>query len=74
MLERQKLLEKIKNQEEKFDIIQESSPISPEMLSPEETMNLILGIFKRSNQDSLVIQLLQQNSEFNSILHQLYIN
>ncbi|OMJ95827.1 hypothetical protein SteCoe_725 [Stentor coeruleus] len=65
---------KIRNLTEQVEKSQDSCPISPEMLSPEETSNLVLGIFKRSSQDSIVIQLLTQNSEFISVLHQLLEN
>lgn len=70
-LEKQKLEDKLKVQAGIIEKLQTSAPISPEMLSPEETTSLVLGIFKRSNQDSLVIQLLQQNSEFISMVHHL---
>lgn len=66
--EKERLEDRLRDLTERLS---ESSNISPEMLSPEETSSLILGIFKRSNQNSLIIQLLKENSEFVSILTNL---
>ena len=67
-LEKIRLEEKIQDLNERLS---DSSAISPEMLSPEETSALVLGIFKRSNQNSLIFQLLQQNREFIEIVTNL---
>ena len=72
--EKTKFEEKLEAQAEKIAKLQDFAPISPEMLSPEETTGLILGIFKRSNADSAVLQLLQQNNEFMSVIHYLIDN
>ena len=46
------------------------APISPEMLSPEDTYALIMNIFKRSSKDDLVVQMMQRDREFISLLRE----
>jgi predicted nucleic acid-binding Zn-ribbon protein len=67
-IEKSKLEEKIRELNEK---LADSNALSPEMLSPDETAQLVLGIFKRSSRDSLIVQLLQQNQEFMENLQSL---
>ncbi|OMJ92316.1 hypothetical protein SteCoe_4979 [Stentor coeruleus] len=70
-LEKSQLETKVQSLIKDLEKSKDSSPISPEMLSPEETSNLILGIFKRSSKDSIIIKLLLQNHEFLSVIQYL---
>ncbi|CAG9327575.1 unnamed protein product [Blepharisma stoltei] len=68
--ERSRLSQAIEELTVKLKDSEENQPISPEMLSPEETCNLVLSIFNRSNKDSLITQMLQKNSDFIFILQE----
>ena len=44
--------------------------LSPELLSPDETCDLVLQIFKRSNKESILTQMLSRNPEFVSLVQE----
>lgn len=68
--QKDKLIEMVNHLTEKCKETEEAPILSPEMLSPEETSNLVMSIFNRSNKESLAVQLLQRSSDFVTILQE----
>ena len=68
--QKEDLLEQLSIWQSKAQEVEEAQCLTPEMLSPDETCSLILGIFKRSNFETLAVQLLNKNPEFLNLIQE----
>jgi len=60
--------ESIKELKDRIFELENTPPVTPEMLSPDETCTLVMSIFKRASSNNLAEQMLSRNPEFLKIL------